>query len=57
MVKDEFKGVRKSIWFSTEQLVLMEELKKATNDTMSTIVRKALIKYANELGLNTVESK
>jgi len=42
-------GKRKQLWFSAEQIDLLERLKEITHDTGSNIVREALKNYKEKL--------
>ncbi len=42
-------GKRKQVWFNSEQLVILEELRKLTLDTGSKIVRDSMKLYLKQL--------
>jgi hypothetical protein len=42
-------GVRKMLWFNIKQIKQLDEIRKLTNDSNSTIVRIALDKYLESL--------
>ncbi|MEA3387595.1 MAG: hypothetical protein U9Q66_04410 [Patescibacteria group bacterium] len=43
------KGKRKSLWFSLDQIKLLDQIKDKTGDSGSAIVRRSLLMYSESL--------